>query len=30
MVVYCTNHTENIDTLFGKDTEAVVFVFIFC
>ena len=24
IVVYCKNHTENIDTLYGKDAEAVV------
>ena len=24
MVVYCKNHIENIDTLFGKDAEALV------
>jgi len=24
MVVYCKNHTENIDALFGKDAEAAV------
>jgi hypothetical protein len=24
MVVYCKNHTENLDTLYGKDAEALV------
>ena len=24
MVVYCKNHTENLDTLCGKDAEALV------
>jgi len=24
MVVYCKNHNENIDKLFGKDAEAVL------
>jgi hypothetical protein len=24
IIVYCKNHTENIDTLYGKDGEAVV------